>query len=228
LCPATRETTSCAEVSVSPLRDYYRGRLLQDLRGSPPDLILDAVKPGSYEYKDAAREGIGSFPDLLRFVEDVYAMVPDLGKKPTCPDLYVRRDALADRTGRIVAPARVTASATLDGPDGEFSPANLFDSSVTEDSCIDYWLPGLEAVARVLVLNTHNGGYAFDRAADLTRVELLFGGQTVASRETRLNRYPEWTEFEFGPAARADSVRVTVVTFRGEGGGLNEVKILRR
>jgi len=90
----------------------------------------------------------------------------------------LRRDVFADRIGRIVVPARVTASATLDGPDGEFTAANLFDSSVTEDSCIDYWLlperragfvdvtlPGLEPIAKVLILNTQNGGSAYPFAS---------------------------------------------------------------
>lgn len=241
LCPATRETTTCAELSESPLREYYRGRLLEDLRSASPDVIVDGVKPDSYEYRDSASQGIGSFVDLRRFVEAQYAMVTDYGKKPACPDIYLRRDVVADRIGRIVVPTRVTASATLDGPDGEFTAANLFDSSVTEDSCIDYWLlperraglvdvtlGRLEPVARVLVLNTHNGGYAFDRAADLTRVDLLVGGEVVASRETRLRRYPDWTEFEFGGAARADALRVTVASFWGKGAGLNEIKIFRR
>lgn len=241
LCPATRETTTCAQISESPLRDYFRGRLLEDLRRSSPDVIVDAVKPDSYEFRDPAKQGIGSFVELRRFVEDQYAMVPDFGKKPTCPDIYLRRDVLAERLDRIVIPARVTATATLDGPEGEFTAANLFDSSVMEDSCVDYWLlperrtgyvdvtlRGVEPVARVLILNTQNGGYALDRAADLTRVDLFVGGEIVASRAMRLRMYPDWTEFEFGGAARADAVGVAVASFWGKGGGLNEIKILRR
>jgi hypothetical protein len=240
LSPATRETMTSAQIGESPFRDYFRGRLLEDLRRSAPEVIIDAVKPGSYELNDSARQGIGSFGELARFVEGQYAMVSDFVKNPTCPDLYLRRDLLAARTDRFVIPAGVTASATRGEPDVEFAPAGLFDSSVTEDSCIDYWLlpdgvtghvdvtlQGLEPVASVLILNTQNGGYSLDRAADLTRVDLLVRGAVVASREMRLRRYPDWTEFEFAEAVRADALRVTVASFWGKGGGLNEVKIVR-
>ena len=241
LCPATRETMTSAQIGESPLRDYYRGRLLEDLRRSTPELIVDAVKPESYEFRDSAGQGIGSFGELRRFVESRYAMVSDLVKKPMCPDIYVRRDIFAERVGRMVVPAKVTASATLGDPDEEFTAAGLFDSSVTEDVCVDYWLlpdrrtgyvevtlKETEPIARVLILNTQNGGYSLDRAADLTRIDLLVRGETVESRETRLRRYPDWTEFEFGEAVRADALRVTIASFWGKGGGLNEIKILRR
>ena len=89
-------------------------------------------------------------------------------------------------------------------------------------------LPEPEPIARVLVLNTQNGVYLLDRAADLTRVDLLVRGESVAWRATSLRSYPDWTEFEFGGAVRADALRVSIVSFRGKGGGLNEIKILRR
>ena len=241
LSPATRESHTNGQIVESPLRDYFRGRLMEDLRGSAPDLIIDAVKPGSFVFTDGASQGIGSFETLRRFVEDRYAIVSDLGTKPACPDLYLRRDIFAERVGRVIVPVRVTASATLGDPDDEFAASGLFDSSVTEDSCVDYWLlpdhltghveatlQGPEPVTRVLVLNTQNGGYSLDRAADLTRVDLLVRGEIVASRELRLRRYPDWTEFDFGETVRADALRVTVASFLGKGGGLNEIKILRR
>lgn len=241
LVPATRETMTSAQIGESPLRDYYRGRFLQDLGRSEPEVIVDAVKPEGYEFRDSARQGIGSFEALRRFVEDRYAMVTDFGKKPKCPDLYVRRDVFSERVGRMVLPAKVAASATFGEPDEEFTAAGLFDSSVTEDVCVDYWLlpdrqpgyvdvtlPEPEPIARVLVLNTQNGVYLLDRAADLTRVDLIVRGESVAWRATKLRSYPDWTEFEFGGAVRADALRVSIVSFRGKGGGLNEIKILRR
>jgi hypothetical protein len=239
LSPATREAHTNAQIVESSLREYFRGRLLEDLRRSAPKVIVDAVKPGSFVFTDGERQGMASFEALRLFVASRYAMVPDLRKKPGCPDVYLRRDVFAERVGRIVIPASVTASATHE--DAEFEAANLFDGSVTEDSCIDYWLlpdgqpgevevklGGLEAIARVLILNTQNGGYALDRAADLTRVDLLVHGEVLASQEARLRYYPDWTVFEFGGAARADALRVTVATFWGKGGGLNEIKIFRR
>jgi hypothetical protein len=242
LCPATRETMTSAQIGESPLRESYRRRFMEDLRRSAPGVIVDAVKPEGYEFRDSARQGVESFADLRRFVEDAYAMVPDFGKKPKCPDIYVRRDLLAERVDRLILPARVEATATLGDPhEEEFAVTGLFDSSVTEDVCVDYWLlpdrrtglvdvtlEGPEPVAKVLILNTQNGVYALDRAADLVRVDLVLGGQIVASREARLRRYPDWTEFEFAGAARADALRVTIASFRGKGGGLNEIKILRR
>ncbi len=215
-------------------------RLLTDLRSSAPDLIVDAVTPESYELRDGASQGIESFGELQRFVESQYAMVSDFGTKPACPEIYVRRDVYADRVGRMAIPGKVAASATLGPPDGDYRAAGLFDSSVTEDACVDYWLlpdrqtghvdvtlQGLEPVAKVLILNTQNG-YSLDRATDLARIDLLARGAIVASREMRLRSYPDWTEFEFGGPARADALRVGIVSFRGKGGGLNEIKILRQ
>jgi hypothetical protein len=92
---------------------------------------------------------------------------------------------------------------------------------------VDVTLQRLEPVAKVLILNTQNG-YSLDRATDLARVDLLAAGAIVSSHEMHLKRYPDWTEFEFAGALSADALRVTIVSFRAKGGGLNEIKILRR
>jgi hypothetical protein len=88
-------------------------------------------------------------------------------------------------------------------------------------------LRGLEAVARVSILNTQNA-YTLDRASGLLRVDLLARGRLVASRERTAERYPHWTEFEFGGTTKADAIQITVVTTLGKGGGLNEIKIFRK
>jgi hypothetical protein len=239
MSPATREAHTNGQIVESPLRDYFRERLMEDLRRSAPEVIVDAVKPGSFVYDDSASQGIASFEALRSYVADRYAMVSDFSRTPECPDLYLRRDVFDERVGRVVVPAAVQSSPAP--PAAEFAAERLFDSSVTEDSCVDYWLlPDGRVghvdvtlrepapIARVMVLNTQNGGYALDRAADLTRVELLSGGGVVAAREARLNLYPDWTAFEFEGAVRANALRVTVASFRGKGGGLNEIKIFRR
>lgn len=88
LSPATRESVTHGQIVESPLRDYFRGRLMDDLRSSAPDVIVDAVKPGSFVFTDSATQGIGSFETLRRFVEGRYAKVADFSKQPTCPDIY--------------------------------------------------------------------------------------------------------------------------------------------
>ena len=140
----------------------------------------------------------------------------------------------------MVLPAKVTASATLGAPDGDSPAAGLFDSSVTEDACVDYWLlpdrltghvdvtlQGLEPVARVLILNTQNG--VLSRSRDrpgASRPSCPRRDRRVAGDEveelSRLDRVRVWG------TARADALRVAIVSFRGKGGGLNEIKILRQ
>lgn len=235
LPPATREATNENQLYWTSLKSYFRARFLADLQQSDPEFIIDFVAPGSFYFENPADDGIPRFPEFAAFVNEGYRMGSSVKDPNRCPRLYVRRDR-ADRLERSkVAIASISAGSSENG----FDPASVDDGSIFE-SCVDYWLPPDATggtldlafrepalVRRILVLNTRNGIKA-DRSSELVRLTLRSEDRIVWIQEVALEKFPHWTTVEIAdPAITADALQVEILSYRGDGGGLNEIKIYR-
>jgi hypothetical protein len=84
----TRESMTERQMSENPMRDYFRGEFLADVRANRPAFLVDAVGPGGFIYQDPAATGIATFPALAAVVEHSYHRVGELDGFV----LYVRLD----------------------------------------------------------------------------------------------------------------------------------------
>jgi len=250
LTPATRETQNFNQISSprlnpevwavsSPLRDYFRQRFVADLGVSQPDFIIDAVFPRSFIFKDPELDSVKLFPEVAMLIENNFTKVSSSQPEGRCPRLYVRRDRLNEIDTFLVPISRVTASAERTTENRRFGSEHLDDGGVFE-WCDDYWLlpnrtlgiatldfAATDRVGRIAILNTRNGSRG-DRATESVRLSILYDDEIVHSHELSLNPYPYWTIYHLPRSvAAADAVTVEVLSFRGRGGGLNEVKVYR-
>jgi hypothetical protein len=72
--PATRDVVTYNQILPTPLRRYFRDRMMAELRNSPPEYIIDAVAPGSFGFINPEKDGLESFPELAAFVEKNYVL----------------------------------------------------------------------------------------------------------------------------------------------------------
>lgn len=240
LTPATRETVTYRQIAPSGLRDYFRRRLLGELSRAPPEIIVDSVVGASFGFDWFGDSRIATFPELDALVRDDYeelhrGPVPN----PACPHIYLRKDRMARLQDGLVRFAKITGTGAATARDADFGPDHVDDDSVTEDSCVDYWLlpPGSlgalrieftqpEQVRRIMILNTR-GGRDLDRATRRVRLALYRSGMTVRTLELDLQPHPRWTDVELQRPWLADALGLEILSFDGAGAGLNEVKVFR-
>jgi hypothetical protein len=239
LIPATRDMQSYTQTWPGPRQSYYRERMLADLGESRPLYVIDAVAPGSFYYTDARAAGMASFPSLQSVVDSAYALVSRSPSSVHCPRTYVRRDALPAIERRYATISRVRSATLRAAGLASADPERLIDGVIYE-TCDDHWLlPDRQRgsvsfvladptpIESVAILNTRNGNLA-DRATQRVRVTAWREGAVVWTRRLNLYRFPYWTTVAAGDAVtRSDSVSIDVETFVGNGGGLNEVRIVR-
>jgi hypothetical protein len=239
MTPAARDTNTFSEITDSPLRGYFRDRFMSDITQSSPDVILDAVEGKSFVFHRMSNESPAMFPEFSAYLASNYVQLLPWKPEPDCPKLYVKNEYKEQIDRRIISPASVSTSGNYLGADSPFNGAKLFDNSVTEDTCGDYWLlpnwsrgsvtvtfSKLEPVSSVMILNTRNANYR-DRATNGIQASLLKGGAVAATQKLEVKPYPYWTTLRFSTPVEADQLRIEVLSYLGRGGGLNEIKIFR-
>lgn len=239
ITPATRDTTTGLETANTPLQGYYRSRFMSDIEASSPEVILDAAEGESFRFERKPEAPPSAFPEFAAYLSKNYTQLTPLQPSPDCPRLYVRNEYKAIIDSRFVTPASVTTSADLDHRDPAVAGAALFDNSVTEDTCSDYWLlpkgklgsvdarfSKVESISQLMILNTGHSKY-LDRESKDIEVKLLKSGATVEDRKVTMNSYPHWTSIDLGKPVDADELQVDILSYVGRGAGLHEIKIFR-
>jgi hypothetical protein len=237
LVPATRESITYNQNLETPLKKYFRGRLIDDLERSTPDFVIDAAAGKSFQVDDIETHGISSFAELNTIVARDFVLLGNVDRRnPSCPNMYARKVRASQLKKQLVDFKSITASAERSDL---YRVKNLDDYSVIEDSCTDYWLlpngqlgyvniefTAEERVKKVLVLNTKDGSN-FYRGTDRIKFTLFNKKNSVASGELKLKHHPEWTEAVFDTPVVADSLTIEILSFEDNGAGLNEIKIIR-
>ncbi len=229
--PATRDILTYNQIIGSANREYYRARLLGELRAHPPEYIIDAVARWSFFFTDPAADGIETIPQLETFVRDGYQMVSAAGITD-CPRVYARNDIAAALAAGFVRPRAASAVP----PD---AAADHVMDGVTTETCGDAWLPpaqqtgaltldlpGPRAVAELEILNTHGSGWQ-NRATTAARVTAYRGGDVSMQQDLVLPRYPYAAHLKLPAGTEIDRLTIGVLGFVGDGGGINEVRLRR-
>ncbi len=237
LVPAGRESHNETQIRKNILTAYYRHRLVNDIKKSSPDIIIDAVTGHSFGFNNNKENGINSFPLLLNFIKNKYDLVLDDGfYRAKCPKIYLSHFAKNNYNKKIIKIKSITGVTKNITNDSINSLNNLNDCSVTEDSCIDYWLlPDNQLgsfkviftqnyfVNKIMILNT-NDGKNFDHATSSIAFSLIKSGKVVYYGRKNLSPYPYWTTIKISPYL-SDSIIIDILGFKGIGAGLNEIKI---
>lgn len=229
---ATRDGTNENQLYQTEFRPYFRDRFLSDFSRSTPDFVIDFVAPGSYGFDNYEEQSIKAFPEFNRIIEAEFGMMSKVEPPSLCPRLFVRRSRLEALAKTLVE------FDSIAGPAAPDAPPHTVDDRSTFETCRDYWLlpertTGTLAISfrkpskvrTVEILNTRNGPTG-DRATDRIRLTLVSDGRPVLSRDIRLNRFPRWTKVDIESApVVADSLKLEILSYFGNGGGLNEVKV---
>ena len=234
IAPGTREATNENQLYKTALNPYFRTRFLSDFLRSNPDFVVDVVAPGSFAFTTPASQGIESFPEFSKIIARDFVLMSHVDPPGRCPRIYVRRTRLAELDKSLVTFTKITATGSIVG-----HPVESLDDRSIFETCDDNWLlpPGklgtvtiefrqAGPLASVAILNTRNlskGDYASDRV----RFSARFVGKTIVVKELTLEPFPRWTYIRFDKPVEADSLTIDILSYRGLGAGLNEVKAYR-
>ena len=239
--PATRDMHTYNQIWPTPLRSYFRDRLMSDLRRDPPEYIIDAVASGDFGFGDSERYGIGSFPELADFVAADYEALSLMSPDGSCPMVFARNSTARAFEQTFVKPSHVYATSDWSAGSGTYSANRVVDGVVFE-RCPDAWWPNdgdgrgeitlelerPEAIARIELLNTR-GGRRRDRASKNVRVMAYRGHDVILDEGVHMARFPYWTQIALPDrAGSVDRFVARIETYAGVGGGLNEIRLRRR
>lgn len=238
--PATRDMQTYNQIWPTPQRDYFRDRLMADLRRDPPEYIIDAVASGSFGFTDPNKDGVSSFPELANFISENYKLLSPKAADASCPRVFARPAMIAAIEAHYVTPSRISASPVREHGTAPASPDLVADNLVFE-SCPDAWLlpdgvlgeitlelAEMQPIAAVEILNTR-GGENGNRATKAARVLAWQGGTLVADVTTQMPRFPYWAVIAIPNTVTAvDRVVVRIESFAGLGGGINEIRLRKR
>jgi hypothetical protein len=232
--PATREATNENQLYKLALKPYFRSRFLADFARSRPDFVIDVVAPGSFGFTVPEHDGIASFPEFAKIIADDFDLVSHVDPPGRCPRLYVRRTRLAELDRTRIAFRSLAATASIAG-----HPATALDDGSIFETCEDNWLLPEKMLGAaiidfreaaplrtVAILNTRNGNQG-DQASVRVRLSARRGGKAVAAEELTLEPFPRWTYYRFEQPIMTDGLTIEILSYRGVGGGLNEVKAYR-
>ena len=237
--PASRESHTYAQIVKTSLSIYFQKRFLDDIKKSNPEVIIDAVNGASFGFNDPDLYSASSWKIFSDFLTDNYVLINPSTLSSKCPKTFIRKDFEQSFTSRFITPKTVWATKTYEmDPNLSFSPLHLFDSSLTEDSCIDYWLlpdksygsihiklENTELIDGLMILNTRNSSF-MDRSTTLIKVRVV-NDRTETAKEINIKPYPFWSTVAFSTPINASEIILDIEGFKGRGGGLNEIKILR-
>jgi hypothetical protein len=239
--PATRDIVTYNQILLTPLRRYFRDRMMTELRSSPPDYIIDAVAPGSFMLlNNPEKDGVASFPELAAFVANEYVLLSPAPSGVSRPRIFAHKDMAAFIEKRYAIPSRIYASSALQAATVTASARRVIDGLVFE-SCSDAWLlpngklgqitielAEAQPIGAIEILNTRGGPWK-NRASKMASVLVYKGGNRVVDKEVRLLRFPYWTEITVPDTISSiDTVVVRIESYTGVGGGLNEIRLRKR
>ena len=86
--PSTRDTVNQKQIDSKGNRNYFRDRLLKDLKKNEPFLIIDYVKSNGYFFNNENTSGLKTFVRLKKIVDSNYKKI-NKGDR-NCLDYFLR------------------------------------------------------------------------------------------------------------------------------------------
>ena len=225
LTPSSRETISHKQIEFNSKNNYFRDRLIKDLSKSPPNLIVDFVKPKSFRYNDV-NLGISSFGKLNNFVSDNYIKLKQ--NDISCPDYYLKKNSYIDLKKNLI-------NFFIEDRTDNKRFNKLNDLSVTEDICDDYVifnnkdkdnikikLEKNEKAKKLMILSSRKNLLEIK-----TELSIFYQGKLVEKKKIYIKKYPYWTTYNLDSSLKLDRILINIKNLKINNYGLNEVKIYR-
>lgn len=223
--PASRESISEKQIEYSKRRNYYRNRLMDDLKKSSPNLIIDYIKPNSFRYNDT-KLGIGSFLKLKSFVSNNYTRLKKY--ESSCPDYYLEKNSYKNLEMNLI-------NFFIEDKKNTKRFKKLDDFSVTEDVCDDsvvfnekddniikikFTKP--EKVKKIMILGSRKN-------LEEIKVELsvLYQEKKIEKKFIYIKKFPAWTTYNLDPALEVENILLNIENLKFKNYGLNEIKFYR-
>ena len=233
--PAIREQNSYHQIWPTPMRDYFRERMMAELRGHPPDYIVDAVGDGAFGFTVPRTDGIASFSDLAQFVSENYTLVSRDIFGTSCPRLYANQSAAVELEKTFIAPVGVSAAAGSETAEaaragkGLVTCVNSFSKPANQTGRITLGLGATKAITAVEILNmplreaSELLKQQANRPHGLTGEVRFYSGEAVKKEEKfAVPAYPKWISVKGANPVEADKI---VIEAEGFPHGLTWIRI---
>jgi hypothetical protein len=224
--PTTRDAITYSQIWPTPTRDYYRGRMMADLRKDPPDYVIDAVVPGSFGFELLQMAGIASFPDLAQFVSEKYTPVSQAGPGTSCPHVYARSEVAAELALRYVAPVRLSVpagSVPADAAAFETCLDLTAPAGGTDEITLDLGQP--QEISAVEIVNTP-GSLSVVATRFKATVRAFAHGLPTMEKTVVAPPYPRPVIVATGGVV-ADKIEIAVEGPSETGGALTHIRLVR-
>jgi hypothetical protein len=232
--PAVRETNIYNQIVDSKIQQYFKLRFLKDFDKTKPELIIEGTRGKSFGFNDPDKYSPKIFQEFNEILNNKYTIIAPFKLNENCPKLYVKNEYINKINSYIIFPKSVEAT----GVHSEnTSGNNLFDMSVTEDSCSDYWLlpdqtlgsviiklEKEESISKIMIMNTKNS-ITLDRESQNIEVNFFNSNKLIHSERILLNSHPNWNSINVN--YKVDEIKINIQSFNGSGAGLNEIIIFR-
>lgn len=241
IIPASREGMNQNQILNSNLQQYFQNRLINDINESKPNIIIDAVYKGAFGFANNEKYGIKSFNELSTIINNNYTNVSINSNDKEKPEIFLENEYLKQLYTRMIKIKDINAS---DFYDENVHYRNVNDFSVFEKSSFgktifDYWmLPdhtlgsikfdfyNNEKLKLIKILNTTNGHFS-GKSTKEVKINIFKEEKLIYTVTKELNKYPLWTDISFQNLEEATSVSIDILSYNGNGAGLNEVKFYR-
>lgn len=239
LKPASRESVSINQIRKTNLNNYYNKRMLNDFQKSSPDIVIDSVKIKSFYITDNLLQIKKFGNSLSKYILQNYTLVKNGNSE--CADIYLKKIKYKNFLDKNVEIEFIKLfSDNLNEIKDDSQNINLlYDSSVNEELCNNYWLNSnsnisilkiflktKEKITKLNILNTSNA-LKYDYGANQIEIKTFNGIKLVEQKKIYLNLYPKWTLLNLQEPFPIDRIEFKIISFYGKGFGLNEIKLFR-
>tara|TARA_A100001011_G_scaffold361244_1_gene409194 strand:- start:393 stop:2309 length:1917 start_codon:yes stop_codon:yes gene_type:complete len=219
--PVSRSTISEKLIEENNYKNYYRKRLIKDIKLNQPNLIIDFVRPKSFKHI-LEKDKIENFDNLNKIVKNDYTKIKSINKN--CPTYYLLNKNFESFNKNNI---------NFLFEKNKFFKMN--DFSITEDVCDDKYSFSLNDDNEFLIIfdqkdivkNINILSSKINTSKNYIIIKFLENKKVVERKKIYLKKYPYWTKVILNKQITADSILFDIENLKLTKSGINEIKIFR-
>ncbi len=219
--PVSRSTISEKLIEENNYKNYYRKRLIKDIKLNQPNLIIDFVRPKSFKHI-LEKDKIENFDNLNKIVKNDYTKIKSINKN--CPTYYLLNKNFESFNKNNI---------NFLFEKNKFFKMN--DFSITEDVCDDKYSFSLNDDNEFLIIfdqkdivkNINILSSKMNTSKNYIIIKFLENKKVVERKKIYLKKYPYWTKVILNKQITADSILFDIENLKLTKSGINEIKIFR-
>ncbi len=219
--PVSRSTISEKLIEENNYKNYYRKRLIKDIKLNQPNLIIDFVRPKSFKHI-LEKDKIENFDNLNKIVKNDYTKIKSINKN--CPTYYLLNKNFESFNKNNI---------NFLFEKNKFFKMN--DFSITEDVCDDKYSFSLNDDNEFLIIFDQKDivksinilSSKMNTSKNYIIIKFLENKKVVERKKIYLKKYPYWTKVILNKQITADSILFDIENLKLTKSGINEIKIFR-